>query len=282
MKILTQCYEFPPLGGGGAKVVYGLSTQLVKMGHEIDLITMRFGGLKKSECVEGIRVHRVPCLRTKPSICYTPEMMTYVLAALPIAYKLVRTKGFDLNHTHFIFPDGLISYFIKKLTRLPYIITIHGSDVPGYNPDRFSRQHRWLSPLWKVVVQSASQIVAPSETLQSLFHSHCANVPVIKIPNGMTMHKFRSDQEKKNRILAVSRMFPRKGIQYFLQSLAKLNGNWNYEVNIVGDGPYLSTLKKTAGDLQVPVKFLGHLENTSSELTHLFVLLSRRISQMFF
>jgi len=42
MRILTHSYEFPPLGGGGAKVVYGLTTRLVKMGHEVDLVTMNF------------------------------------------------------------------------------------------------------------------------------------------------------------------------------------------------------------------------------------------------
>lgn len=270
MKILMQCYEFPPLGGGGAKVVYGLSTRLVKMGHEVDLITMRFRGLEKSECVEGIHVHRVPCLRTKQSICYTHEMASYVLAAIPITYKLVRNKGFDLNHTHFIFPDGLISYFVKKLTALPYIITIHGSDVPGYNPDRFTYQHKILSPIWQRVVQSASQIVSPSETLKSIVHHHCPTARVINIPNGMLINKFRSNQEKVNRILVVSRMFARKGIQYFIQSLPKLKGDWKCEVDIVGDGPYLATLKQTAKELQVKVKFWGHLENTSPEFQHLY------------
>ena len=75
MRILMHSYEFPPLGGGGAKVVYGLSTHLVKMGHHIDLITMKFGELKKFEDVKGIQVHRVPCIRTRQSICYTPEML---------------------------------------------------------------------------------------------------------------------------------------------------------------------------------------------------------------
>lgn len=270
MRILTHSYEFPPLGGGGAKVVYGLSTRLVQMGHEIDLVTMNFRGLKETESVEGINVHRVPCFRTKKSVCHSPEMLSYILAAIPRTYRLVKEKGFDLNHTHFIFPDGIVSYVIKKLTGLPYIITIHGSDVPGYNPDRFACQHKVLGPLWRRVVQSASQIVSPSDTLKSLLHRHCPTAPVVNIPNGLLPNKFNPDLEKTNRILVVSRMFARKGIQYILQALATLQNDNIHEVNIVGDGPHLATLKHMARTLRVQAKFWGHLNNTSPELKHLY------------
>jgi hypothetical protein len=40
MRILMLCYEFPPLGGGGSKVVYGLSKELVRLGHEVDIVIM--------------------------------------------------------------------------------------------------------------------------------------------------------------------------------------------------------------------------------------------------
>jgi len=43
--------------------------------------------------------------------------------------------AFDLIHAHFIFPDGVLAFLLSRLTGLPYLITAHGSDVPGYNPD---------------------------------------------------------------------------------------------------------------------------------------------------
>ena len=270
MNILMHSYEFPPLGGGGAKVVHGLSTRLVKMGIDIDLVTMKSRGLKTCERVNGVNVHRVPCIRTRQSICYTPEMISYVVAGLPKALKLARKKTFDLNHTHFVFPDGLIAYVIKKLTGLPYIITVHGSDVPGYNPDRFTIQHKLLFPLWRQVVQNATHIVSPSETLLNLMQSQTVRVPITIIPNGLDPLKFQPNREKKNRILVVSRMFARKGTQYFLQALEKLPGTEGYEVNIVGEGPYLGSLKHMAESLPAHVKFWGHLNNNSPELRDLF------------
>ena len=47
---------------------------------------------------------------------------------------LVDNRAYHIIHTHFILPDGLMSCLIKLESGLPYIITAHGSDVPGYNP----------------------------------------------------------------------------------------------------------------------------------------------------
>ncbi len=48
-RILVICYEFPPLGGGGAKVVHGVARELIKAGHSVDLVTMGYRGLPKED-----------------------------------------------------------------------------------------------------------------------------------------------------------------------------------------------------------------------------------------
>ena len=270
MRVLMQCYEYPPLGGGGAKVVFGLSKYLVECGYEVDVVTMKFRGLQNNEKIHGVNILRIPCLRTRESICYTLEMATYVFMAVPAILRLVKSKSYDFNHTHFVFPDGLISYIVKKMTGLPYIITCHGSDVPGYNPDRFTYQHKLLFPIWKKIVQSATLIVTPSETLQRLVLSHCPTVPVTSIPAGFDPDKFLPDREKKNRILVVSRMFERKGVQYFLKALEEIDGECPYEINIVGEGPYLPQLRQLGDKLRTTVTFWGHLDNNSEALKQLY------------
>jgi glycosyltransferase involved in cell wall biosynthesis len=39
MKVLVLSYEFPPLGGGGAQVVYGLTKEMARLGHEVDIVS---------------------------------------------------------------------------------------------------------------------------------------------------------------------------------------------------------------------------------------------------
>lgn len=263
-----HCYEFPPLGGGAAKVVYGLSTKLVEMGHEVDVVTMGYKGLQKHEVVEGINVYRIPGIRLKKSMCYTPEMLPYVVFAFNFTRKLAKRRKYHINHTHFIFPDGIVAYLLKNVIGLPYIITSHGSDVPGYNPNRFAFQHKLLSPIWKKIALKTEKIICPSEYVRSLILQQNLNIKTSVIPNGIDADKFNSNQEKQNRILLVTRMFERKGVQYFLKALEGFENN--YEVHVVGDGPYLGTLKRIANDLKLKINFWGLLDNQSDKLRELY------------
>jgi len=268
MRILTLSYEFPPLGGGGAKVVHGLARSLVRDGHTIDVVTMGYPGLPKQETVDGVNIHRVPCIRTRQSMCYTPEMVPYILAAIPIITHLMKQHQYDLNHTHFIFPDGILAKVIQKLTSLPYVITAHGSDVPGYNPDRFKTQHKIFAPLWKRIVHGSERIICPSASIETLIHAIDPTIRTCTIPNGINIDTFNPNRNKLNRVLIVTRMFERKGVQYLLKALEDLD--WQYEVHIVGDGPYLNTLRGQVDEKNLDVKFWGFLDNQSQEIRELY------------
>ena len=265
-----HCYEYPPVGGGGGKIAYGLSKELVALGHEVDFVTMKYRKRDLSASATGIHLHSVPCIRTNQFICYAPELATYIAAAIPYSIRLVRQHKYDLNHTHFAFPDGVVAWICKQQTGLPYILTVHGSDIPGHNPDRFVRLHRVLSPLWKKVIASASHIIAASEVVKALIQVHVPGVPITVIPHGIDVARFPPNQSKKARILAVSRLHRMKGFQYLLKAVAAVENRHGYEIHIVGDGPYRQTLQQMAKDFKLDVKFWGHLDNDSSELKNLY------------
>lgn len=269
MRILTLNYEFPPIGGGGSPVSYELGRELVAQGHDVDVVTMGFDGLPAREVVDGINVYRVPCLRKRRELCKTHEMASFVLAALPRVARLTATRRYDVNHTHFIVPTGLLARSIKIWNGLPFVVTVHGSDVPGYNPDRFGLEHRLLGPLWKWILRGADHVISPSQFLRRLVDQRPHGRPVSIIPNGFRYERFKPDRPKERRILLVSRMLPRKGVQHLLAALPGLDLR-GFGVDIVGDGPYLPTLKQMASDLGLPVRFWGWLDNGSAELKELY------------
>ncbi|MFH2002743.1 MAG: glycosyltransferase family 4 protein [Planctomycetota bacterium] len=266
MRILVVNYEFPPLGGGGAPVCYCLSRELVRLGHHVDVVTMGFNGLDPFEVVEGIHVYRVPCIRHKAEICHTYEMISFAVGALPVARRLVRENRYTVNHTHFIFPSAAVSYLLKKMTGLPYVVTTHGSDVPGYNPDRFKLEHDLLRPFWKALVKEASSITSPSQSLKDLILKSSSRTTVQVIPNAIDISAFEP-KPKKKRILMVSRLFRRKGFQYVLEALEGLNTD--FEVVIVGEGPYMRNLKDLARDKGLDVRFPGWMDNHTPEFKEL-------------
>lgn len=74
--------------------------------------------------------------------------------------------------------------------------------------------------------------------------------------------------EKKNRVLVVTRMFERKGVQYLLEGLKNLD--YNYEIHLVGDGPYLKILKGMVDEKHLDIWFWGFLDNQSKEILDLY------------
>ncbi|MGB7931626.1 MAG: glycosyltransferase family 4 protein [Gammaproteobacteria bacterium] len=268
MRILSICYEYPPLGGGGAKVVAGLTAELARAGHTIDLVTMWMPGLPFRERRDNFNLFRIPCIRLNRGLCRMWEMPLYLVFSLPVLFYLCFRRRYALNHTHFIFPDGVLSFIINRIFGLPYIITAHGSDVPGYNPDRFETAHRLLSPVWKRVVGAAARIVCPSRSIEQLILRQAAFARTTIIPNGIDTGKFQPLREKHDRILVVTRMFERKGVQYLVNALEGFNHG--YEVHVVGDGPYLPVLEGRVEEKNLDVRFWGFLDNQSREIRDLY------------
>ncbi len=268
MNILMLNYEYPPVGGGAAPITAQLCEHLVQQGHSLDVVTMRYGSLPHTEVVNGVRIFRTPSWRARPDICRTGEMATYLLGGRKPATALARERQYDLIHAHFIIPTSPLARTLRRRTGIPYLVTCHGSDVPGYNPDRFGVQHKLLLPYWKRLVRSADALVSPSENLKQLMLSHCPDLNIQIIPNGYEPAGFNPAHPRKNNILLCSRLFPRKGFQYVIEAVKDLSLDW--QVHIIGDGTYLEQLKAKADGSKTPVIFHGWLDRDSAEFRELY------------
>jgi glycosyltransferase involved in cell wall biosynthesis len=88
------------------------------------------------------------------------------------------------------------------------------------------------------------------------------------IPYGIDAERFNPFAIKQKRILVVTRMLERKGVQYLLKALEEFTVD--YSVHIVGDGPFLTTLQKLINNVRVKIKFWGWLDNRSNKLKELY------------
>ena len=267
MKILTLNYEFPPVGGGASPVSYQLCKHLAALGHHVDVVTMRYGDSPAFECVDGINIYRTPALRKRPDICRTHEMASYLIGAVLKTLRLARKNKYDVIHCHFIIPTGPLAWLISKLTKIPFVITCHGTDVPGHNPDRFTAMHKMILPLWRKLVRQTPLLISPSESLARLIKTHVPQSNIAIVPNGINTDQF-TPAPKQQSILMCSRILPHKGFQYAFEAIKQLNTNW--QVNLIGDGPYLPQLKQTAQQLDLPVKFWGWLDKNDPQFKKLY------------
>jgi len=282
MRILMLNYEFPPLGGGASPVSFEIAKGYANLGHKVDVVTMRYKNLPPFEHKEGINIYRVKCWRRKKEICHPWEQLTYVISARSFLKKYLKGNFYDICHCHFIIPTGIVALWLKKKFNTSYIITAHGSDVPGHNPDRFRFLHKFTKPILKKICRSAKLITLPSEYLKDLVKKEIGNYEIRVVLNG-SRDFYQNGIEKENIIISAGRLLEGKGFQFLIKAFNELNKN-NWKLYVIGDGPYKSKLIELAQGNANTV-FTGWLDNTGDEYrlllnkAKIFSLLSSRESQ---
>lgn len=265
MNILVLNYEFPPIGGGASPVSRDLAAELVKNGHNVTAITMAYKGLKSEEIMDGISVYRVKCIRSKAFVCYPWEQLSYLISSYFFIKRLMKQGAkFDVVHTHFIIPTGVLAWWMNKKYGIKYVITAHGSDVMGYNQKRFKILHKILLSPWKRIVKAAETVVSPSLFLDELIKKQIPDVTSLIIPNGVDRGLFK-ELPKDKMILVMCRLQETKGVQTVIDAVACIEQMGDWKLCIAGDGPYRQVLEKKVAELDIEdrVEFKGWVENKS-------------------
>lgn len=263
MKILAISHEFPPIGGGGANACYFLTKGFVEKGHEVTLVTANYQGMPESEIVNGVRVIRVNSKRAHKEHCSFKEMLSYLLKAYPAANKLQKRENFDVCLVFFGIPSGPIGYMLKKKYKLPYVIRFGGGDVPGFQ-ERFTKVYKIIAPAIKLIWKKADALIANSQGLKDMALDFYNKKPFDVIPNGVDTEVFYPSVKEESdefKILFVSRLIERKGLQFIIPQLKKIQDSTEKSVKliVVGDGPYRETLERIAEENHVSdmVEFVG-------------------------
>lgn len=131
MKILVLAWEFPPrIVGGIARHVAELYPELVKLGHEIHLITVEFGQAPLYEVVDGVHIHRVEVAPSQDFFHWVANMNESMGRH---GGKLLTQEGpFDIIHAHdWLVGDAAIA--LKHNFKTPLVATIHATEYGRYN-----------------------------------------------------------------------------------------------------------------------------------------------------
>lgn len=259
LKILMFNHEFPPIGGGGGWVSHFLGKHFAAAGHDVHLITSQFRDCPKDEEVEGFHVHRVRALRKSPDVCAVHEMLTYAVSSSLYGLRFAKKFQPDIVQVFFGIPAGGGAYLLRKFRKVPYIVFLGGRDVPSRNPD--PPYYRWLYLLLKPMIRSiwgsAARVVACSDGLRELAQETDTDINIDVIPDGLDLGRFepvkRDAYPEKVRILTIGRLIPRKGFQFLIRALPEIieKATHNFEIEIVGDGPYQQELVNLAESLGV-------------------------------
>lgn len=257
-RILVLNYEFPPLGGGAGNATFYLLKEFSKNKDlKIILVTSSVGEYKHEKFNDNIDIYFLNIGKNGELHNQSnKDLLIYSWKAFWFCKELKNKEKFDLIHAFFGIPCG----FVAMLLKIPYIVSLRGSDVPGQNP-KFKFIYFLLGNVIKKVWKNAKSVVANSEDLKkvALNFKNDLNIEVIK--NGVNCKKF-SPSAKDNifRILYVGRFHEVKGISYLLNAFDKFSKDKNnIELFLVGDGKLFLEMKKNYQN-QKNIKFFGKID----------------------
>ena len=276
MKVLFFNYEYPPLGGGAANATAYILGEYSKIPDlEVDLVTSSIDSQYHLEKIgERISIHRIPIGKNENNLHYQSqkELLIYAWKAYFFAKKLIKKNEYDLSHSFFTVPCGFVSYLLKKKYKIPYVVSLRGSDVPGYS-DRFVFLYKFIKPLTRLIWKESFATVANSKGLRELALKTNPNQEIGVIYNGINLSDFIPNPEKRpnDKIIittGASRITARKGIDYLIKAIQKLSPKYpNLFLRAMGDGNEKENLEKMAKELGLEknVEFIGRVprENTS-------------------
>lgn len=275
MRVLFLNYEYPPLGGGAANATQYLLREYVKdPSLVVDLVTASSTTERQEMWLgENICVHALPIGKNNQNLHHqtNKDLLVYSFKAYWYARRLLKKERYDLVHAFFGVPCGVLAWALQKEFGVPFIVSLRGSDVPGYS-ERFSLLYRVLTPLIRLVWRKAFRVVSNSQGLKDLALQSAPVQDIIIIPNGVDTEHFVPDMDKVSQeewviTAGATRLTERKGLHLIIEALPKLlTLNPRVVFEIMGDGASEEKLKAQAESLGVAkqVRFLGRISSAKT------------------
>ena len=260
MRILILNSEYPPIGGGAGNASAHIADQFERMGHTVTVVTSRFGTLPHRQDQGGMTIYRIPGLRRRQDRSNPLEQIIFILSAS--LWTLRRIPRFRPHATLAFFgvPSGPVAWLIKKLFRVPYVVSLRGGDVPGFRPYDFFLYHKLAAPFLRIIWRNAAAVVANSGGLRQLANAFDPGFEIPVIPNGIDLKSYKTAGRDwtSPRLLSAGRIVHQKGLDLAMRALGGLN-ELNWEWHIAGDGPQMPVLQSLAKELGIGdrVHFLG-------------------------
>lgn len=194
------------------------------------------------------------------------EILKFHKSSLDSVVDAVEDFRPHIIHVHHAFPLSWAARFVKSTYQIPYIITIHGSELPTAQKDK-----RYIA-LTMDSLRKAKRIIPNSGytkewAIKVFGEEFKKNMRVI--PGGVDIKRFHKVNTKdiakelgvegKKVVLFAGKLTKYKGVKYLIRAASKIHG----EVVISGNGPEKKYLLQMVKDLKLTnVHFAGHVDKT--------------------
>jgi N-acetyl-alpha-D-glucosaminyl L-malate synthase BshA len=169
-------------------------------------------------------------------------------------------KRFDLIHAHYAVPQGLLGVVLKRVLRLPLVVTLHGTDI------NYLAKRRGTRALVKLVLNNADAVVAVSRFLKTEAEKLGVEGEKIRvIYNGVELPEYEEAQREMS-ILFVGSLVKQKGVDVLIKAFRTVKERIpEAKLIIVGEGREREALAELCTQLRLrDVYFAGSRSELSS------------------
>ena len=266
MRIGITCY---PTYGGSGIVATELGLELADRGHEVHFITYA-NPIRLDPDTPRIYYHEVD-VSTYPLFQYPP----YTLALASRMAEVAEYHQLDLLHVHYAIPHSISALLAQQMTtnrRLPFITTLHGTDITLVGTDRS------YFPITKFSIERSDGITTISDYMKrQTVDFFGINRDVTVIHNFVNCNLYKPDpamQAGGKRILHISNFRPVKRILDCIKVFELVRREVDAELYMAGDGPDRGPAQELARQLRVDrfVKFLGKQDHVERLIPRMHAL----------
>jgi N-acetyl-alpha-D-glucosaminyl L-malate synthase BshA len=240
MRIGITCY---PTYGGSGVVATELGIELAARGHEIHFISYAVP-VRMSEAAERIHFHEVEMLNY-PLFDHPP----YALALATQMHNVALNESLDLLHVHYAIPHSVSAFLARAMLesrRLPFVTTLHGTDVTLVGMDRS------YLPITRFSIEQSDGVTAISNYLRDVtvrefqvtrqieVIPNFVNCDVFQPALGRTRRgEFAKDDEKI--VVHLSNFRQVKRIPDVIEIFSLVRNELPAKLLLIGDGPDRTT-----------------------------------------
>lgn len=268
MRVGITCY---PTYGGSGIVATELGMELAARGHEVHFITYA-NPIRLDPGTPRIHYHEVE-VATYPLFQYPP----YTLALAARMAEVAEWHNLDLLHVHYAIPHSMSAYLARAMMaqkrRLPFVTTLHGTDITLVGADR-----SYFS-ITRFSIEQSDGVTSISEDLQreTLRVFGVANeIRVIHNFVNCTLYYPQPERRaERPTMLHISNFRPVKRVVDCIQILARVRQDVDAQLWMAGDGPDRTAAEREAHRLGVQehVTFLGKQDHIERLIPQAHVLL---------
>jgi N-acetyl-alpha-D-glucosaminyl L-malate synthase BshA len=267
MKIGITCY---PTYGGSGVVATELGIELAARGHEIHFISYAMP-IRLTGASERIFFHEVE-VTTYPLFDHPP----YTLALATKMGEVAEQASLDLLHVHYAIPhsvSALLARMMASPRRLPFITTLHGTDITLVGSDRS------YLPITRFSIEQSDGVTAISNYLRDrTLKEFEIKRPIEVIPNFVNCDLYARSKDAAARarwapsgepiLMHLSNFRPVKRLTDVVEIFARVREKIPAKLVLIGDGPdrgaaeFIVRKKRLSKD----VLFLGKQDHVHEKL----------------